>query len=206
MSKLRQKKLNERELFALIDKRNRRLADRKEIDNLICKKFLTNRAIMITDSVGFTRRTYKHGIIQFLAVMKRIHDRLRKMIKANGGIVLGERADNFLALFESPGQAIATAIKLNQYLSKYNRTVAEKDRYELCTGIGYGPVLYAVDCVYGLEVNLSSKLGEDLAKGGEVLITENAYRTIKRSRRYKIKKPKKIRISAVSFQYYKIIY
>ena len=43
----------------------------------------------------------------------------------------------------------------------------------LCVGIGYGRVLRIGDRdVFGQEVNAASKLGEDLATAGEILVTE----------------------------------
>ena len=42
----------------------------------------------------------------------------------------------------------------------------------LCVGIGHGRILKIGDeDVYGHEVNLASKLGEDAAKGDEILAT-----------------------------------
>ena len=41
-------------------------------------------------------------------------------------------------------------------------------------GIGFGQVLELDHDVFGLEVNLASKLGEDLARAGEVLLTPSA--------------------------------
>lgn len=45
----------------------------------------------------------------------------------------------------------------------------------LCVGIGYGRVLRIGDLdVFGAEVNAASKLGEDIAKANEVLVTQAA--------------------------------
>ncbi|MFZ2391652.1 hypothetical protein [Rhodoferax sp.] len=42
----------------------------------------------------------------------------------------------------------------------------------LCVGLGYGRVLRIGDSgVFGAEVNAASKLGEDPAKAGEILVT-----------------------------------
>jgi len=44
----------------------------------------------------------------------------------------------------------------------------------LCVGMGYGDMLLVGDeDVFGAEVNAASKLGEDTAKAGEILVTEN---------------------------------
>ena len=41
-------------------------------------------------------------------------------------------------------------------------------------GIGYGDMLDLDDDMFGLEVNLASKIGEDLARPGEALLTPSA--------------------------------
>ena len=43
----------------------------------------------------------------------------------------------------------------------------------LCVGLGFGRVLRIGDAdVFGAEVNAASKLGEDIAKAGEILVTQ----------------------------------
>lgn len=53
---------------------------------------------------------------------------------------------------------------------------ADWDLYA-CVGIGYGPVLMIQnEDMFGSEMNLASKLGEDVAGPGNVLLTEAAHR------------------------------
>ena len=59
--------------------------------------------------------------------------------------------------------------------------------FRVCVGIGYGRMLYSetlegyfggemnLACKLGGEMNLACKLGEDVALGGETLITTAAY-------------------------------
>jgi class 3 adenylate cyclase len=53
-------------------------------------------------------------------------------------------------------------------------------------GIGFGRLFYlpSEDDYYGAEVNLASKLGEDLARSGETLLTESAVRSLAKSGAY----------------------
>jgi class 3 adenylate cyclase len=47
-------------------------------------------------------------------------------------------------------------------------------------GIGYGEVYaFGPNRAMGDEMNRSSKLGEDIARGGETLITENVYEALR---------------------------
>jgi len=54
-----------------------------------------------------------------------------------------------------------------------------EDPAECCIGIGFGPI-YAIgpNHAMGDEMNRASKLGEDTARGGETLVTEDAYATL----------------------------
>lgn len=58
-------------------------------------------------------------------------------------------------------------------LEEYNRDLPKEDAVLLCLGLGYGEVLRIGDAdVFGAEVNAASKLGEDAAKAGEILMTD----------------------------------
>jgi adenylate cyclase len=52
--------------------------------------------------------------------------------------------------------------------------VPPEEQVLLCVGLGYGEMLRIGDeDVFGAEVNAASKLGEDTAKGWDIMVTEN---------------------------------
>jgi class 3 adenylate cyclase len=56
----------------------------------------------------------------------------------------------------------------------YNERRKPQEQILLCVGIGFGRVLRIGDTdVWGKEVNGASKLGEDRAKGNEILVTDS---------------------------------
>jgi len=55
-----------------------------------------------------------------------------------------------------------------------NRSLPANERLRFSYGIGYGDVLDLDADLFGLEVNLASKIGEDLARPGEALLTPQA--------------------------------
>ena len=59
-------------------------------------------------------------------------------------------------------------------LRRANRGRPENERLAFSYGIGYGDVLEIERDVFGLEVNLASKLGEDRARRNEALLTPAA--------------------------------
>ena len=64
--------------------------------------------------------------------------------------------------------------ELESALPRLNRGRPENEQLRFSYGIGYGDVLDLDEDMFGLEVNLASKLGEDLAEPGEALLTPSA--------------------------------
>lgn len=62
---------------------------------------------------------------------------------------------------------------MQQVLVPYNEAKLEQERVHLCVGLGFGKILRVGNTeVFGAEVNAACKLGEDVAKQGETLVTE----------------------------------
>jgi len=197
---------NGKQLFILLDERNKKPLEKDRIDGIIAENFEKEMAIMIIDSSGFSRKTVEYGIIHFLAILKRVNDKLKPIIKNNHGKLLTEWADNFIIAFNSPEDAINAAIEMNNFIYEYNRGVTAPEKFGICIGVGYGTVLYTGNDIFGHEVNLASKLGEDIAKQGEILITENTHLFLKDKSDFTTEEIEKISVSGVSFKYYKVIY
>jgi adenylate cyclase len=49
---------------------------------------------------------------------------------------------------------------------------------QYCIGIGFGRVLLLSNDLFGDEVNVAYKLGEDVARSGEILVSEAAHAAI----------------------------
>ena len=192
------------ELFKLLDQRNSSPEQRAVVDRIIKDTFEQQMAVMVTDSVGFSHHTIEHGIIHFLALLKKINDQIKPIVRNRNGLVLGEWADNFVISFAKPGDAVYAAIDINQYITSYNKTAPIDSRFGICIGIGHGTVLFTGDDIYGNEVNLASKLGEDIAKQGEICVTENVYHTCKEQ--FTFREMQEIEVSHVTFKYYTVEY
>ena len=79
-----------------------------------------------------------------------------------------------LVTFRGPDQALACAVAMQRAAEAHNREVPPEEQVLLCVGLGFGDMLVVGDeDVFGAEVNAASKLGEDTAKTGEILVTEN---------------------------------
>jgi adenylate cyclase len=80
-------------------------------------------------------------------------------------------ADNIYATFNSPDQALEAADQLLNQIQSIGLGAS--------IGIGYGEMLAVGDRdLYGNEMNLTSRLGEDLAAANEILLTPQAYQAL----------------------------
>ena len=163
-------------LEKLLQERNERPEKMAEIDAQINATFRQNHAIMVIDMSGFSRTTVRYGIIHFLAMIHRMHAIVYPVIAEYGGTVVKEEADNIFAVFPDVKSAVNAAIDSLKHTGAVNTTLPPEMDIYLCIGIGCGDILMLEgEDMYGSEFNLASKLGEDLAQRGEILLTESAF-------------------------------
>ena len=131
------------------------------------------------DSTGFTRITSSHGIVHYLSILAQIREMLSPLFESFGSLRTRAEADNIYAEFESVTQALDAAIEANRMVDQQSLDLSESEKFGLCIGIGFGQLLDSGhEGLYGSEMNLASKLGEDTADAGEILMTEAAWREI----------------------------
>lgn len=138
-----------------------------EIDAQIEATFSQPLAVMVMDMVGFSRTTLTTGIISTLAQIYQIRELAVPLIEVHQGRVLKLEADNVYAVFPTTAEALAA---MQAVLNQLN-----ENELHASVGIGFGEVLVVGERdVFGNEMNLASKLGEDLAEDDEILLTEAA--------------------------------
>lgn len=163
---------SEERLERLIQERLQPGADKARIDQRIWDLFGEDWCVMFTDLSGFSRQVAEFGIIHFLQIIHESERLLIPVIEDYEGILLKVEGDSFLVIFRNPQKAMRCAIGLQQLLEQYNRDRTPEEKILLCVGLGYGRMLRIGDSdVFGAEVNAASKLGEDMAKAGEILVT-----------------------------------
>jgi class 3 adenylate cyclase len=147
---------------------------RPEMD---CRNFpdlFQRRAVVFTDTADFTVRTLRHGILHFLMVFDRVARQAAETVRPAGGEVVKVEADSLMLTFPDVRRACRGVERIQALLTRLNRRLPGNERLRFAYGIGYGDVLELEDDVFGLEVNLASKIGEDLAEPGEALLTPAA--------------------------------
>lgn len=147
-------------------------ASRHAIDAAIFTRFGCLQAIMFTDLVGFSRLVEAFGILHFLQLIHEAESLFLPLIHAHGGRCLKTEGDSLLVVFDQPDQALAAAQAMVAATEAVNPGRPAEERLEVCIGLGFGTVLRVGGDVWGAQVNAASKLGEEMARGGEVLATE----------------------------------
>lgn len=151
----------------------------QEIEKTLWDKFGTTGAVFVMDMSGFSRLTQKYGIVHYLSMVLRMQLTSQPIIESLGGQVVKFEADNCFAMFDSILPAVEAAIRLNAAFDAINRFTGEAFDIRVAIGIDYGSVLLTGGPDYfGEVVNTASKLGEDVAGPGEILLTERAFREI----------------------------
>ena len=147
-------------------------ADKKSIDRRIWRLFGETWAVMYTDLAGFSRNVAEFGVVHFLQTIYESHRLLVPLIERDNGILLKTEGDSLIVMFRNVNDAIRCALAMQACTRKYNETRIDAEKVLLCVGIGYGEVLRIGDTdIFGPEVNAACKLGEDVAKPGEILLT-----------------------------------
>jgi adenylate cyclase len=162
-------------LDRLLEQRNEHPERLVEIDREIWGAFGETHATWVLDMSGFSRLTVRHGITHFLAMIHRLHGIVRPVIARDGGRVVKTEADNVFAVFPTVNAAVSAARDVHNQLATANAFLPEDWDLHASVGIGFGEVLMLDDDFYGNELNLASKLGEDVAEAGETLLTNAAH-------------------------------
>ena len=155
---------------------------RAEITQQITEIFSQEKAVMVLDMSGFSRTTQRHGIVSFLLMIHQMQLVVKPCVAAQHGLLIKEEADNLFCLFDSVAEAVRASQEITNRLNTVNILLPEDRRLYVSIGIGYGSILNVEDeDLYGDEVNLASKLGEDVAGRGEILLTSSAYAQVQDS-------------------------
>lgn len=159
-------------LVQMIEQPEREAEIAKVIDDI----FGQNKAIMVLDMSGFCRTAREHSIVLVLSLIYQMQLLAKPCIEAQGGQIIKAEADNLFCLFDSVIDALQASRQIHENLKTANLSLPQHCQLDVSAGVGYGHILNIEDKdIFGDEVNVASKLGEDIARKGEILLTENAY-------------------------------
>jgi adenylate cyclase len=177
-----------RRLAAFLERRARAGPEEwAELDARQARGLFRRRAIVFTDTANFTTRTFEHGILHFLMLFESFVPEVEKDLPARRGRLVKVEGDSLLLEYERLADACRGVAAIEALLRRRNRGRPERDRLHFSYGIGWGDVLDLGEDVFGLEVNLASKLGEDVARPGEALLTPAAVEALPPARRRRLR-------------------
>jgi len=146
-----------------------------DLERQIWQEYGREHAVLVLDMAGFSSTTDRYGIIHYLAMVKRMQLTADPIIRSFGGAVIKFEADNCFAVFPDVTRAARAAVAMNLAFDAANRLTPDALDIRIACGIDFGPILVVDGSdFFGDAVNRASKLGEDLAKAGEVLLTRSA--------------------------------
>ncbi|MBN1433469.1 adenylate/guanylate cyclase domain-containing protein [Candidatus Fermentibacterales bacterium] len=167
-------------------------------------RFGAELAVMVLDCCGFTRITRKLGIERYLAGLFEARELVMPVLKRHGCVGCRTEADNISAAFPDSPSALEAA--LASRILVRGRSIGRENGEDLrvSIGIGFGKVLYCPVCgAFGDEMNLASKLGEDIAGPDEILLTPAAWSALPAGRRELFTRAS-AEVSGIGMDYYRL--
>ena len=164
-----------RRLLSFLSRREPKPArQRVDLDVLAQKALFRPRGIVFTDTADFTARTARDGILHFLMIFNRLVEAAVPVLRSVRGRIVKVEADSLLLDFPGADDACRGVVALEALLRRLNTGRPANEKLQFGYGIGFGEVLDIERDMFGLEVNLASKIGEDMARPGEALVTPAA--------------------------------
>ncbi len=118
--------------------------------------------MLFTDIVESTRKAEAVGDRSWRTLLDFHDETARRLVGANGGVLVRSTGDGVLATFDGPGRAIRSATELQHELYKA--------RIELRTGIHVGEIEVRGDDIGGIAVHLAARVMAE-AHPGEILVS-----------------------------------
>jgi class 3 adenylate cyclase len=148
---------------------------RREIHDALWERFGRKKAVLVMDMSGFSLLTQRFGIVHYLSMVKRMQITTTPIVERHGGTVVKFEADNCFAMFDAVASAVEAAVALNTAFAAVNQFTDDELDIRVSIGIDFGEVLLIGGPDYfGDAVNRASKIGEDVAGPGEIILTEAA--------------------------------
>jgi formylglycine-generating enzyme required for sulfatase activity/class 3 adenylate cyclase len=135
-------------------------------------------AIIVADIASYSRLMHQDE--------EGTHDRMRRIqrelvepcISEHDGRLVKTTGDGFIAMFDSPVEAVRCAIVIQQSLLGRNLPLPKQSRIEYRIGVNLGDVIVEPDDIYGDGVNIAARI-EGLTDPGHVFISGAIYEQIK---------------------------
>jgi formylglycine-generating enzyme required for sulfatase activity/class 3 adenylate cyclase len=135
-------------------------------------------AIVAGDIAGYSRLMELDEDGTHARVKRIERDLIEPSIAEHHGRLVKTTGDGFIAIFDSPVEAVRCGIVIQQNMIGRNASLAKHHWIEYRIGVNLGDVIIEADDVYGDGVNIASRL-EGIADPGQVYISGGIYEQIK---------------------------
>jgi formylglycine-generating enzyme required for sulfatase activity/class 3 adenylate cyclase len=135
-------------------------------------------AIVAGDIAGYSRLMQIDEEGTHSRVKRIERDLIEPSIVEHHGKLVKTTGDGFLAIFDSPVEAVRCGIVIQQNMVGRNASLPKHHWIEYRIGVNLGDVIIEADDIYGDGVNIATRL-EGIAEPGEVFISGGIYEQIK---------------------------
>lgn len=135
-------------------------------------------AIIVGDIASYSRLMQADEEGTHVRVKRIERDLIQPSIVEHHGSLVKTTGDGFIAIFDSPVEAVRCSIVIQQNLIGRNASLPKHSRIEYRIGVNLGDVIVEPDDVYGDGVNIATRI-EGLAEPGHVYISGAIYEQIK---------------------------
>lgn len=154
--------------------------DKEEIEKEIWVRFGEKTVVLVIDMSGFTKTVKDHGIVHYLSMINEMQKIVRDSVESSSGRIIKFEADNAFVVFKVPKKGLLCSLDLFKKFEYYNLIMDDSKKINIQCGLDYGDCLFPTESdFFGDVVNVASKLGEDLAQKGQILISPNFYNEVK---------------------------
>ena len=167
------------------------------------ERYGKRHAVLVLDSTGFTRTTNQFGIIYFLSRLVQKRNIAIPVLENHDCETFITEADSIIALFPHVQNAVDAVLEIHYTIREKKLMLTDKEAFQICAGIGYGDLLVTGEHgdFFGPEMNLASKLGEDSADAGELMLTEAAFAEVDVAMKNKFSR-EELNVSGNAISYY----
>src|SRR3954451_12078934 len=135
-------------------------------------------AIVAGDIVGYSRLMQLDEEGTHNRVKRIERDLIEPTIAGHHGRLVKTTGDGFIAIFDSPVEAVRCGIIIQQNMLGRNASIPKHHWIEYRIGVNLGDVIVEEDDVFGDGVNIATRL-EGIAEPGQVYISGGIYEQIK---------------------------
>jgi formylglycine-generating enzyme required for sulfatase activity/class 3 adenylate cyclase len=135
-------------------------------------------AIVVGDISGYSRLMQIDEEGTHNRVKRIERDLIEPSITEHHGRLVKTTGDGFIAIFDSPVEAVRCSIVIQQNLIGRNTSLPKNSWIEYRIGVNLGDVIVEPDDVYGDGVNIATRL-EGIADPGQVFVSGGIYEQVK---------------------------